>query len=165
MLNETTKFSLDNTAQLDAQYVAKLFESLKTLDEKYECKKQRAKPKNDQSLIEFQNKFWLKIIASFEDSTNKLEQIGRNEQSDEIDQLLHDYYILAALHKHKINEHWSIADSESRKRTILIALVELGQLHDEISTKLKGPSKTISILDLTNDESGENNDDHSRDNS
>lgn len=161
MSNETTKFPLDKTAQLDAQFVDKLLESIKTLDEIYERKKQMLNFKNGRSLIEFQNKFWLDSMATFEKSAKKLDQIGQIEQNDEIDQTLLDYHILAALHKHKINEHWSISDSESRKQTILIALAELGELNDEILSKIKGTnqsSKTISIIDLKNHESGEKSD-------
>lgn len=159
MSNETT---LDKTAQSDAQHINKFFASMKTLDESYEGKKEEANLKDDRSLIEFQNEFWLKTIATFEDavsnfedSANKLEQIGRKEQSNEIGQTLLDYHILAALYKHKINEYWPISDSESRKRTILIALAELEQLHDEILSKLNGTNESISIIDLTNDESDE----------
>lgn len=156
MLSETTKLSLDKTAQSDAQFVDEFLESMKTLDEKYERQKQNVNLKNDQSLIEFQNKFWLKSIASLDDSINKLEQNGRKEKSDEIDQILLDYHILAELHTRKIiNQQWPISDSESRKQTILIAFVELEQLHDVILTELKGTSKTISIANLTYDESGE----------
>lgn len=154
MANETTKFSLDKTAQSDAQFVDKLLESIKKLDKKYECEKEKVQFKNDRSLIEFQNKFWSKTIALLEDSTNELEQIARKEQSDEVDQTLVDYHILVALHKHKINEYWSISDSESRKQTILIALAELEQLHYEISSKFKGTNKTISIIDGSGEKSG-----------
>lgn len=147
MSNETTKFSLDKTAQLDAKFIDQFLESIKKLNKKYECEKEKVQLKNDRSLIEFQNKFWSKAIAVLEDSTNELEQIGRDEQSDEVDQTIADYHILVALHKHKINEYWAISDSESRKQTILIALAELKQLEHEISSKLNGTNKTISIID------------------
>lgn len=148
MSNETTKFPLDKTAQSDAQHVNKFLASMKSLDERYECKKIKANLKTDRGVIEFQDKFWLKTIAKFEDSAKKLEQIRRKQQSDEMDQTLIDYHILAALYQHKINEYWSISDYESRKLTILIALAELGQLHDEILSKIKGANETISIIDF-----------------
>lgn len=147
--NEATKFPMDKTAQSDAQLVDKFLESIQTLDDKYELKMQNVNSKNDRNWTELQDKFWLENLASFDESANKLEQIGRKEQNDKIDQTLLDYHTLAALHKHKINEYWSASDKDSRKRTILIAVVELGQLHDAILSKLNQSSKTISIIDST----------------
>lgn len=139
----------DKTVKSDQKYIADLFQSIEQLNTIYKSKIDKKKISNDQSLFDFQSKFWKSFQDQFTEASNEYEKNFNElcnkdfEQRKWLKQLIFSFNILKTLYTHNIlHANWPISDLESRKLTIFIAIDELQKYQREILIKLKEMNKS-----------------------